>query len=83
MLATLRDLFANPKFLTLLIGLIVAIGSKVGLHLDNEIVGMIVGLVAITIGAQAHVMAAQISAAPPVSSQQNPIEKIASGEIQA
>lgn len=65
MLAQLRLLFGNPKFLTMLIGLILAIGAKYGLQLDNQIVALIVGLVAVTIGAQAHVMAAQAGASSP------------------
>lgn len=54
MIAAIRALFASRKFVLLLVGAIVAIGGRYGVQLDTEIVGMIVGLFAVAIGAIAY-----------------------------
>lgn len=40
------DLFSSKKFITALVGLVVALGAKYGLNLDPEIVASIIGLFA-------------------------------------
>lgn len=48
----LRGLLSSKKAIATLAGLAVALGAKVGLDLDNEIVFGIFGLVAVYVGAQ-------------------------------
>jgi len=51
-MTTLRALFGSKKFITMLVGVAVALGARYGLLLDSELVAAIIGLFAITIGAQ-------------------------------
>lgn len=48
----LRSLFGSKKFITAIVGVIVALGAKYGLALDPEIIATIVGLFAVLVGAQ-------------------------------
>lgn len=52
MTAALRNLFSSKKFITMLVGLAVALGARFGLQLEPELVASIVGLFAVLIGAQ-------------------------------
>ncbi len=48
----LTDLFSSKKFLTALVALIVTVGAKYGLKLDDQFVLGILGLFAVLLGAQ-------------------------------
>lgn len=52
MTEALRNLFSSKKFLTLLVGLMVAGGAKLGLDVDGETAAAILGLFAVLIHAQ-------------------------------
>jgi len=48
----IADLLSSKKFITMVVGLIVAIGARKGFDVDGEIVAAILGLFAVLIGAQ-------------------------------
>ena len=54
MIAAVRALLASRKFVLLLVGVIVAIGGHLGLRLDPEIIGMVLGLIAVGVGSIAY-----------------------------
>lgn len=54
LLNAIRALFGSRKFVLLLVGTISAVGLRLGLQLDPEIVALIVGLFAVAIGSIAH-----------------------------
>ena len=54
MIAAIRGLLASRKFVLLLVGCIVAIGGHLGLKLDPEIIGMVLGLIAVGVGSIAY-----------------------------
>ena len=51
-MTTIRDLFSSKKYLMMLTGVIVLLGAKFGLQLDNELIAAILAVIAVTIGAQ-------------------------------
>jgi hypothetical protein len=53
-IAAIRGLLASRKFVLLLVGCIVAIGGHLGLKLDPEIIGMVLGLIAVGVGSIAY-----------------------------
>lgn len=63
MIAAIQALLTSRKFVLVLVGTIVAIAARLGFEVDTEVVGMIVGLFAVAIGAIAHEDAAAKSAA--------------------
>ena len=52
MKTALADLLSSKKFVTMIVGLVVAIGARKGLDVDPEITAAIIGLFAVLIGAQ-------------------------------
>lgn len=54
MIAAIRALFASRKFVLLIVGTVVAIGTRYGLELDTEVVALIVALFATSIGGIAY-----------------------------
>ena len=54
MIAAIRGLLASRKFVLLLVGTVVAIGGHLGLKLDPEIIGMVLGLIAVGVGSIAY-----------------------------
>lgn len=51
-MTALRSLLGSKKFITAIVGIVVALGAKYGLALDPEIIATIVGLFAVLVGAQ-------------------------------
>lgn len=54
MFEAIRRLLGSRKFVLLLVGVISAVGARLGLDADPQLVGMVVGLFAVAIGAVAY-----------------------------
>lgn len=51
-MTTIKDLFSSKKYLMMLTGVLVMLGAKFGLQLDNELIAALLAVIAVTIGAQ-------------------------------